>query len=153
MPPTPGLLGEGEETAAYSSGCGKVTGEKAAIVCGRRVGAGSRSPRTLCSAQAPRPNSGSPIQGGWGRGLAPCLAPSAQIVYSGPHWGRGQTRGNESLTTQKAVLRPFPTRTSISVPQRTVRKLSQGSLSCDSVSSTAQKQEETGVAPLSGSGF
>lgn len=53
MPPTPGPLGEGAETAAYSSGCGKVMGEKAAIVCYWRVGAGSLSPRALCSAQAP----------------------------------------------------------------------------------------------------
>lgn len=56
MSPIPGPLGEGEETAAYSSGCGKVTGEKAAIVCHWRVGAGSLSPRTLCSAQAPAPS-------------------------------------------------------------------------------------------------
>lgn len=32
IPPIPGPLGEGEETAAYNSGCRKVTGEKAAIV-------------------------------------------------------------------------------------------------------------------------
>lgn len=53
MPPIPDPLGEGEETAVYSSDFEKVTGEKAAIVCHWRVGAGSPSPRTLCSAQAP----------------------------------------------------------------------------------------------------
>lgn len=65
MPPIPGPLGEGEETAAHSLSCGKVTGEKAAIVCLQRVGAGSFSPRTLCSARAPHPSLRNPCAG-WG---------------------------------------------------------------------------------------
>lgn len=94
-------------------------GEKAAIVCGGRVGAGRRSPRTLCSAQPPPPPAclRKPHPGGLGGGLALCLAPSTQIVHSGPHWGRGQARGDESLSQQKAVLRPLPARTSIRAPQ------------------------------------
>lgn len=64
MPPIQGPLGEGEETAVYSSGSGKVMGEKAAIVCLQRVGAGSLSPRTLCSSQAPRPSLRKPCLGG-----------------------------------------------------------------------------------------
>lgn len=94
-------------------------GEKAAIVCGGRVGAGRRSPRTLCSAQPPPPPPclRKPHPGGLGGGLALCLAPSTQIVHSGPHWGRGQARGDESLSQQKAVLRPLPARTSIRAPQ------------------------------------
>lgn len=126
MPPIPGPLGEGEETAAYSSGCRKVTGEKAAIVCHWRVGAGSLSRRTLCSARAPGLSHEAPSwRGVRGWGLALCLAPSAHVVQSGPHQGRGQAWGNESLSNQKAILIPFPARTSTSVRQRTVRKLSQ----------------------------
>lgn len=54
MPPNPGPSGEGEETAAYNSGCGKVTGEKAAIVCSPRGGRELLS-QILSSAQAPAP--------------------------------------------------------------------------------------------------
>lgn len=39
--------------------------------------------------------------------------------------GERQTWGNEKLSNQKAILRPFPSRTSIEVPKRIVRRLSQ----------------------------
>lgn len=80
-------------------------GEKAAIVCGRRVGAGRRSPRTLCSAQPPACLR-KPHPGGLGGGLALCLAPSTQIVHSGPHWGRGQARGDEPLPAEGSSQAP-----------------------------------------------
>lgn len=87
MPPIPGPLGEGEETAAYSSGCGKVTGEKAAIVCRWRVGAGSLSPRTLCSAQAPAQSQEAPS---WGAGVWLSALPlRAQGVRKWTPVGRG----------------------------------------------------------------
>lgn len=79
---------------------------------------GGREPLSQDSPLCPAPcPSQKPHPGGLGGGLALCLAPSAQIVHSGPHWGRGQARGDESLSKQKAVLRPLPARTSISTPQ------------------------------------
>lgn len=78
----PGPLGRGEETATCSSGCGKVTGEKAAIVRAG-VGAGSLSPRTLLC-PGPRPAQGA-LSWGWGWGeLALSLAPTAHVVQRGP---------------------------------------------------------------------
>lgn len=102
MPPIPDPLGEGEETAVYSSDFEKVMGEKAAIVCHWRVGAGSLSLRTLCSAQAPA------CPGGGG-----CWLSAWPLVL----------RGNKILSNQKMILRPFSARTSIKVPRRIVRRL------------------------------
>lgn len=55
----------------------------------------------------PHPVSGNPVQGGEAGSL---LHP---IVL----------RGNEGLSNQKVILRPFPERTSIKVPRRIVRRL------------------------------
>lgn len=58
-------------------------------------------------------------------GLALCLAWQCS---GSPEVGpprEGQAWGNESLSNQKAILRLFPSRTSIEVP-RIVRRLSQG---------------------------
>lgn len=95
MPPILGPLGKGEETAVYSSGCRKVMGEKAAIVCLKRAGAGSLFPRTLCSAQAPRPNLRKPcfLEGGGVRDwLSACLA-----VLRESRGGCGPPRGGSDL--------------------------------------------------------
>lgn len=120
MPPTPGPFGDGEETAANSSGCRKVTGRKQPLCVAGEWGQGDALPG-LCALPSPAPPTPAclrkPHPGGLGGGLALCLAPSTQIVHSGPHWGRGQARGDESLSQQKAVLRPLPARTSIRAPQ------------------------------------
>lgn len=83
----PRPLGRGEETAAYSSGCGKVTGEKAAIVCLQEWGQGTSLPGHCALPRPPAPVSGSPEVG-----------PPAE----------GQAWDNESLSNQKVIPRPFP---------------------------------------------
>ena len=126
-------------------------GEKAAIVCGRRVGAGSHSPRTLRSAQPPA-RLRSPILGGWVGGWLSALPLVLKLSTVVP------TGGGDRLGVMRASLsrRQFSgpsLRGRPSALPRAVRKLSQRSLSCDGVFSAAQKQEEEGAAPLSGSGF
>lgn len=107
-------------------------GEKAAIVCGGRVGAGRRSPRTLCSAQPPPPPpvSGSPILGGWVGGWLSALPLALKLSTVVP------TGGGDRL----GVMRASPSRRQFSGPSprgrpselpRAVRKLSQRSLSGD----------------------
>lgn len=93
MPPILGPLGDGEETAAYDSGCRKVTGEKAGIVCRLRVGAGRLSPRTLCSAQRPPPCLRKPCPGVGVEDWLSALPCTAQGVQKCPHQGRDSLRG------------------------------------------------------------
>ena len=150
MPPTQAPCGRGRRQLHTAQAAERSRGESSHCVWPESGGGEPLSQDSLlCPAPCPPQK---PHPGGLGGGLALCLAPSAQIVHSGPHWGRGQARGDESLSKQKAVLRPLPARTPSALP-RAVRKLSQRSLSCDGVFSAAQKQEEEGAAPLSGSGF
>lgn len=95
MPPILGPLGKGEETAVYSSGCGKVMGEKAAIVCLKR--AGGREPLSqdtvLCPGPPPQSQEALFFLGGGVRDwLSACLA-----VLRESRGGRGPPRGGSDL--------------------------------------------------------
>lgn len=72
MPPTPGPLREGEETAAYSSGCRKVMGRKQPLCVAGEWGQGATLPG-LSALPSPLPVSEAPSWGvGWGAGSLPC---------------------------------------------------------------------------------
>lgn len=96
MLPIPGPLGEGAETAAYSSGCGKATGRKRPLCATGEWGQGAFSQDTVLCPDAPPTPPGSPVPGGEAGSRPRPMA----------------LRGNESLSNQKLALRPFPERTS-----------------------------------------
>lgn len=115
MPPTPGPFGEGEETAANSSGCRKVTGRKQPLCVAGEWGQGDALPG-LCALPSPPPVSGSPILGGWVGGWLSALPLALKLSTVVPTGG-GDRLGVMSLSQQKAVLRPLPARTSSRAPQ------------------------------------
>lgn len=98
MPPIPGPS-EGEEAAEYNSGCQKVMGEKAAIVCSLTGGrAGSLSSRTLVC-PGPCPSSGSPVLGwGWVGCWLAHDTQDGQLCYTPPQ--RDSLGGDRIFPTQ-----------------------------------------------------
>lgn len=118
MPPIPGPLGGGGDSCIQLRLWKGHGGESSHCVPPESGG------RELLSHAPPPQISGIPgLGGGAGTGCLPCLGVLRESGGGGSV--DAQAGGYESLSNQKAILRPFPARTSIEVPRRTVRRLSQ----------------------------